>query len=301
MFLFPAGEQIMDAAVAELTHETLSVRGRSFRFYDHPVVSAGAREFADGFEEGTLRFFDAVLPRCDHMIDCGAYIGFTALYAAGHGVDVTAFEPSRVNFQFLSANVEVNPSLGRRIAVYNHGIGTRDEHVTLYAKAYADSGASVFQVVERGRAIAGRPDATVELRAAPALLRRAGLNARTLLKIDIEGAEYAVLPAIADLLAERKPWLHVSFHPFNLAAGRDPYEAAVTRLRAALQIAEATACYRYLHLFADDSWCTVGPADRTAFLRQYLLQPKSVPRIASPQYGFVDAVAFSDDALPQGA
>ena len=177
----------------------------------------------------------------------------------------------------------------------------RDEQVTLYAKAYADSGSSVFQVVERGRAIAGRPDATIALHAAAGLLCGAGLNARTLLKIDIEGAEYDVVPALAGLLAERKPWLHVSFHPFNLAAGRDPYEAGVIRLRAALQVAEATSCYRYLHLFADDGWSTISPADRPAFLRQYLLQPKPVPRIASPQYGFVDAVAFSDEALPAGA
>jgi hypothetical protein len=42
-------------------------------------------------------------------------------------------------------------------------------------------------------------------------------------------------------------------------------------------------------------------ADRVGFLRQYLLQPKPVPRIASPQYGFIDAVAFSDEALPAAA
>jgi FkbM family methyltransferase len=216
-------------------------------------------------------------------------------------VDITAFEPSPVNFQFLSANVAVNASLARRITVHNHGIGVRDEQVPLYAKAYADSGSSVFQVVERGRAVAGRPEATVELRSAPELLDEIGLTARTLLKIDIEGAEYAVLPALAGLLAERKPWLHVSFHPFNLAADRDPFDASVSRLRAALQVAEATSCYRYLHLFDGGDWCTIGPADRVGFLRQYLLQPKPVPRIASLQYGFVDAVAFSDEALTGGA
>jgi hypothetical protein len=102
-------------------------------------------------------------------------------------------------------------------------------------------------------------------------------------------------------LAERKPWLHVSFHPFNLAAECDPYDATIRRLRAALEVAEATSCYRYLHLFADRAWCTIGPSDRLAFLRQYLLQPKALPRIASPQYGFVDTVAFSDEELPAGA
>jgi FkbM family methyltransferase len=291
----------MNILAAELDSETVNLRGRSFRTFSHPVVTVGALEFVSGFEEGTLRFFDAVLPHCDRMIDCGAYIGFTTLYAAGYGVDVTAFEPSRVNFQFLSANVEVNPAMAPRIKLYNHGIGARDERVTLYAKGYADSGSSVFQVVERGQRITARPDATVELRCAGDVLRPAGLNHRTLLKIDIEGAEYAMLPAIADLLAEHKPWLHVSFHPFNLAAECDPYGAAIRRLRAALEVAEATACYRYLHLFADGGWCTIGPADRLDFFRQYLLRPKPLPRIASPQYGFVDAVAFSDEELPAGA
>jgi hypothetical protein len=41
--------------------------------------------------------------------------------------------------------------------------------------------------------------------------------------------------------------------------------------------------------------------ERMDFLRQYLLSAKPVPRIAAPQYGFVHAVAFSEDALPRTA
>ena len=44
--------------------------------------------------------------------------------------------------------------------------------------------------------------------AAPALLRRAGRTAHTLLKIDIEGRK-TPLRAVTDPLAERKPWLQV--------------------------------------------------------------------------------------------
>lgn len=291
----------MQAVAEQLASQTLTIRGRSFQIFDHPVVAAGAGEFVSGFEEGTLRFFDAVLPSCDRMIDWGAYIGFTTLYAAGHGVEVSAFEPSSVNFQFLSANIEVNPTLARSIRAYGHGIGPSDGYAPLFAKGYADSGSSIFRTVERGGPVTGFAAGNIELRAAADILRRADINARTLLKIDIEGAEYAVLPAIAALLKERKPWLHLSFHPFNIAAEYDPYEASVRRLRAALEVAEATASYRYLHLFAEGDWCTVGTEDRAAFLRQYLLQPKALPRIASPQYGFVDAVAFSDQPLPVGA
>lgn len=291
----------MDALTGEFPTETVNVRGRSFQIYNHPAVATEARAFANGFGGGYQRFLDAVLPGCDRMIDCGAYMGFTTLYAASHGVDVTAFEPSRTNFQFLSMNVEMNPDLADRIGMYSYGIGIRDERVTLYAQHFADREASVFPLVERDRVMTGMPEAVVEMRGAADVLQRMGVNRRTLLNIDIEGGEYTVLPAIADLLADRKPWLLVSFHPFNLAAERDPYDAALRRLRGSLQAAEATASYRYMHLFGEGDWCTIEREERFAFLQRYLLQPKSMSGIASPQYGFVDAVAFSDEPLPPGA
>ncbi|MBV8400280.1 MAG: hypothetical protein JOZ17_16295, partial [Acetobacteraceae bacterium] len=113
---------------------------------------------------------------------------------------------------------------------------------------------------------------------ADAGLRSIGVTGRTLLKIDIEGAEYLVVPAIAALLAETKPYLHLSFHPFNLVAGEDEYLNAVLRLRRGLQIAEALAPYRYMYFFDQGQWqCITGP-DRMTLLRHYLLQPKLVPR-----------------------
>jgi FkbM family methyltransferase len=303
---FRWGPHMIETLADELVSKTFTVRGRSFQIYDHPVVRSAERAFANGSEAsgsegGTLRLFDAILPRCDRMIDFGAHVGFTSLYAASYGVDVAAFEPSRVSFQFLSANVEVNHSLAPRIRLYNHGIGARDEAVRLYSQACADGEASVFQVIERAQAVAAAPEAAVELRAGVDVLRHAGVNRRTLLNIDIEGGEYALLPAIADLLAERKPWLNVSFHPFNLAADRAPYDAAIQRLRSALQVAEATSSYRYMHLFLEGDWCTVGSEERMGFLERYLMQPKAVPGIASPQYGFVGAVVFADALLPAGA
>ena len=69
-----------------------------------------------------------------------------------------------------------------------------------------------------------------------------------------------------------------------------------------MEAAEAVACYRFMHVYdAKEGWCTIGPAGRMDFLRHYLLAAKPVPRIASPQYGFVHAIAFSDRALPADA
>jgi len=278
-----------------------SRRVLAFNIVSDPVALDGAAEFTSGFEEGTIRFFDLVLPRCDRMIDFGAYIGFTALHAASRGVEVHAFEPNPAAHDLLVRNVAANPDLAPHMHLHRLGLGPRDETAILYAKAHADSGASLHQTIERGSVIQGIPAATVQLRDAAAVLRELGLDRRSLLKIDIEGAEYQVLPAIAPLLAEARPWLHISFHPFNLTHADDAYRTELLRLRGMLDVAEALAPYRFLHVFSGDGWETVEADDRLEFLRHYLLRAKPVPRIRTAQYGFINAVAFSVLPLPESA
>jgi hypothetical protein len=105
------------------------------------------------------------------------------------------------------------------------------------------------------------------------------------------------VPAVAGLLAEAKPVLHLSFHPFNIVVGPDEYANAVARLARAMRVAEALACYRHMYCHTNDCWVRVDPADRLDFLRQYLLRPKQLPNIATPQYGFTDEFAFADMEL----
>jgi FkbM family methyltransferase len=160
----------------------------------------------------------------------GAYIGFTALHAASRGVEVYAFEPNPAAHVLLERNVAANPAQAAHMHLFRFRIDQRHEDATLYVKAYAESGASLHRTIERGSVIQGMPAVTIHLRDAAAVLRGLGVDRRILLKIDIEGAEYQVLPAIAPLLAEGKPWLHVSFHPFNLVHD-DPYRTELLRLR----------------------------------------------------------------------
>jgi FkbM family methyltransferase len=273
-------------------------RDRTFHVVRHRAVAAALAEFRSPFEAGTLEFFDAALPACDTLIDVGAYIGLMSLYAADRLGGVWAFEASPGNFDLLRQNVALNERLRDRIRLCGYGLGDRDDRVPLYRKAVADSGSTIFRTVERGGLVDGTPEAMVELRDADSVLRGIGVTARTLLKIDIEGAEYLVVPAIAALLAEAKPFLHVSFHPFNIVADGDDYLTALTRLRRALQVAEALAFYRYMYFHENGHWHCVGRSDRMMFFRHYLLRPKPVPRIATPQFGFIDAIGFADAALP---
>lgn len=275
----------------------LTQRGRSFSHARSSVLAVAAEEFCSGFADGTLSFFDAVLPLCERFIDFGAYVGFTSLYAATFGTEVFCFEPNPENFALLQANLAANPELAGRISPFRHGVGARDQRRTLYAKTAAEAEGSILEDVERGPSVRAASVAAIGLRDAASVLREVGVDDRTLVKIDIEGAEYEVLPAIAPLLEEHRPYLHVSFHSANLLHGDDPYRTDLLRLRASLQAAEALACYPYMHLYDAGAWITVGTRDRMDFLRQYFLKPKSAPRAVTGQYGFVDSVAFSEFEL----
>jgi hypothetical protein len=55
-----------------------------------------------------------------------------------------------------------------------------------------------------------------------------------------------------------------------------------------------------MYFHTPQGWTRIDKSDRLALLSQYLLKPKPVPRIATPQYGFTDALALSEVALPLG-
>ncbi|MDB5403651.1 MAG: hypothetical protein JWQ55_5669 [Rhodopila sp.] len=293
----PAAVAVLDGPPAR----TLSRGGLHFRVADHPSSRDGVDAFLGDAEAATLGFFDAVLPRCTRMIDVGAYVGMMSLYAALRVPEVHAVEASPSHQGLLRANIALNPELADRITVHPCAVGAVDGTAVLFRKGYADSGTSIFRAVERTSVLHGQQDAEVPVRAAASLLNELGLDSATLLKIDIEGAEYAVLPAIAPLLGERQPFLQVSFHPFNIIRD-DPYLTALARLRVTVDAAEALAAYRFIYLHGRaasgrEGWWRIDADDRSAFLRDYLLAWKQVPRIASPQLGFVDAVGFSPVGL----
>ncbi len=263
---------------------------------DMPVIAHAVTEFCNGAEEGTLQFFDAVLPHCRRLIDVGAYIGLLSLYASDRVEEILAFEPSPTHQSLLTANIIANqdyrPDLAERITLIPAALGLAEGVAPLFRKAYADSGSSLFQSVERHQVLHGQVEAQVPILAAAKTLEEIGLNAATLIKIDVEGAEYDLIPQVAPLLARFRPFLHLSFHPFNLLAA-SPAETLFLRLRRGLELAAALQFYPYIYLFQNGVWLEVTAVTYLKFIEDYLMKPKRLPRIASPQYGFVDAAGFS--------
>jgi FkbM family methyltransferase len=262
-------------------------RSRLLHVANHPVIAHAVDELVGGFEEGTLQFFDAALPLCRRLIDVGAYIGLLSLYAADRVAEITAFEPSPTNRAFLAANLRLNPRIAQRVTIQPVALGREADKAPLYRKGFADSGSSLFQAVERQTILQGQMESIVTIRPAAEALEEAGLDGQTLLKIDIEGAEYEVIPAISHLLERHRPFLHLSLHPFNLL-----------RLRRAIELAASLRVYPYMYLLDAGRWREVTEANYGDFINDYLLRPKPLPRIASLQYGFIDAVGFSPIELP---
>lgn len=143
--------------------------------------------FEEIYLEGTYPL-DAITFAPDLIVDCGAFSGMFTLLAHGNfpHARLVAFEPDRANHDRLCANIAVNSA---RVECHHAAVGVADGQMYFTGGGYG------------GKLVpAGTPDARrVRVVSLPRLLREAAPH-RLVLKIDVEGAERELLPAIIDLL-----------------------------------------------------------------------------------------------------
>lgn len=123
----------------------------------------------------------------DLVIDCGAHVGFFTLLAACRfpGARVMAFEPQPDNWRQAREQLERN-GIGAEIS--NAAVGIEDGHAVLVGGGCG------------GRLVAdGAEGVGVDVVSLPRILRERAPK-RLLLKMDIEGGEATLIPALAPLL-----------------------------------------------------------------------------------------------------
>jgi FkbM family methyltransferase len=130
----------------------------------------------------------------DVLYDIGASIGMVAIHAASRGGIVYAFEPDPHYSKRLSNNVELNEL--RNVRVVSCAIGSEQGASDLYTNG--DGGSSPCL-----RPIGRKTITKVNVETLDGMLERHSLPAPTLIKIDIEGAEYLALQGMAALLNSR--------------------------------------------------------------------------------------------------
>jgi FkbM family methyltransferase len=156
-----------------------------------------------------------LLENDDVFWDIGANVGYFSLVAAtalaGRG-QIIAFEPGRNAYARLTENISWN-AYGN-IKTYPVAVSDAEGEAVLHVSGdIADSSASLFA--------AGSPEAGREVCRTVALDRfreAEGLRPPSLIKLDAEGAELAVLKGAARLISQAPPLLLMEMEEKNLRA-----------------------------------------------------------------------------------
>ena len=150
----------------------------------------------DVFEEGTTRLFQRLVSPGMVVIDIGAHVGYYTLISArltGPKGKVYAFEPDPDNHATLLRNIELNGY--HNVVVARKAVSDRVGDAQLYLSATASGNHSIYR-----HGLTESESVPVEITTVDSMLEELGWPHIDLVKIDVEGAEVAVLDGMTQLL-----------------------------------------------------------------------------------------------------
>lgn len=183
------------------------------------------------WEPRTFDFFDEFIRPDRSVIDIGGWVGPTILYAAVKAKTVYGVEPDPVALAALQCNIRANPQF-RNIIIIAAALGDRDSTCAFGGQGELGRSESTMLVgdPDYGKATLSRTGTLagdtqwrsgdiviVPMVTIATLERQYGLEDVNIVKIDIEGGEKIVIPAIADFLRKRRPMLYLSLHWMSLS------------------------------------------------------------------------------------
>lgn len=167
-------------------------------------------EFQGGaWEPATITFLSEHTREGSVMLDIGAWIGPITLFAAVGGTECHCFEPDPIAFQRLKDNVGSNDKAVQDKIHLNHLAVTRTgEPIQLFKRYnFGDSGSSMLErVKDSGESVKVGSVVLEEY------IRSRSLERIDLIKMDVEGGEFDLLPSIAAVLDRFRPILFLALH-----------------------------------------------------------------------------------------
>lgn len=159
----------------------------------HGFMFSGHQAMADGtFETAEIEEIKSLLSKAEVFIDVGANVGYFSCLAASMGKHVVAIEPLAANLRFLLGNICVN-QWESRVEVFPLGVSDAFGVAKFYGSG---TGASL----QEGWAGATKHFCTtVALSSLDTLLARFK-GRRMVIKVDVEGAEYAALKGGGEIM-----------------------------------------------------------------------------------------------------
>jgi len=198
------------ATMREVPLRSISVGDTAFKV-DATDKPEFWRSVNDGlWEPETYEVFDRFIDADTVFLDVGAWIGSTALYAAQTAKETHAFEPDPVAFDQLKKNTSANIGEDWHENISLHPEAVAPENGTMTMGSRAEAGDSMSSAL-----LGDDTDAwKVKTTALGDFLNEKSLKGEKLfLKIDIEGGEYKLIPAIKDLLKRENCAVYLSLHP----------------------------------------------------------------------------------------
>lgn len=178
---------------------------------DHAI---GINILRGRYELNELDFIRHTVQPGQHVVDCGAHIGYFAMHlaqAVGPTGSVTAFEPFDANAECLERSIREN-HLEARVRLERSAVGAAPGSLPLvYAPNTINSGGAFLQ--GRGEIPGGHATRTVPV---VALDQWALPRPISFIKADIEGAEPLAFRGADALLKADRPVILSELHPLQL-------------------------------------------------------------------------------------
>lgn len=158
---------------------------------------------SDAWEPDTCLAFSKLLTPQTKYLDLGGFVGPTALLAACVVARVAVVEPNPLNRESLVRNFALNPELQAKTTVHPVAVSDIDGEVKISLNA---SESSLYRRQD------GEREVTVPMIEINHFLKIAGMEDVDFIKIDIEGAEYEVISAMAAFLDRNRPAIWLATH-----------------------------------------------------------------------------------------
>lgn len=159
------------------------------------------------YEEGTLWCFKKIIKNNYTVIDAGANIGLTAIYAGkltGRKGKVYAFEPMPTTFDILCFNIKLNKL--KNITAINCGLSDFEGKAEIYNNLHINRGAASLYSDKKENGV------SINITTLDKIVAQYEITDVDFIKIDIEGAEYPMLKGGKSfLMGENKPMICLEF------------------------------------------------------------------------------------------
>lgn len=155
----------------------------------------------DHARNGEFQYLNAVLPECRVVFDVGACYGkwTNEALSINSGLQVHCFEPGQATFREMSKNI------GNRAVINNIGLSDQPGTATFYPFTNIKQASSLY-LRDGSPAELGEQstEEVVELSTVDRYSAVNNIKRIDLMKIDVEGHEYAVLKGASRMMSERR-------------------------------------------------------------------------------------------------